>query len=462
MEPRSLEYIREAVSGRLAGTGSALVKGISTDSRSVREGDCFVAISGEKFDGHEFVAQVLEKGAAGVVIREDRVHQGGLNGPYITVADTRRALGQLARRYRHDFALPVVAVAGSNGKTTTKELIASVLRRKFATLWSEASFNNDIGVPLTLLKLEGRHEAAVFELGTNHPGELAPLVRMVQPEIGVITSIGREHLEFFGSLEGVAEEEGWLAELLPASGMLFINGDSEWSRVIAARTKARVATVGTHPSNQWRAVKTTIHEHGSVFTVEAPSPRFSGNYELRLLGQHQITNALLALAVGARFGLEPDEIRAGLMEAEPPKMRLQMWEANGVRVLDDAYNANADSVIAALQTLHDYPATGRRIAVLGDMAELGKYTEEAHIEVGRRAAELGVDQLFAVGEWAEETVSAARSAGLESASAFRTAELVVPELASFVHAGDLVLLKASRAAGFERVSLALKKYFQTC
>src|ERR1044071_5736174 len=239
MEPRSLEYIRQAVSGRLTGPATTLAKGVSTDSRTVGKGECFLALAGDKFDGHNFLAEVLEKGAAGVIIGEDRVPPAGLNGPYITVVDTRRALGQLAARYRSDFKLPVVAVAGSNGKTTTKELIAAVLQRKFSTLWSEASFNNDIGVPLTLLKLEGHHEAAVFELGTNHPGELAPLVRMVQPEVGVITSIGREHLEFFGGLEGVAEEEGWLAELLPHSGTLFINGDSEWAPVIARRTKAK-------------------------------------------------------------------------------------------------------------------------------------------------------------------------------------------------------------------------------
>src|ERR1043166_9542108 len=411
MQPRSLEYIRDAIAGRLTGPGSVLAKGVSTDSRTVGEAECFVSLAGDKFDGHNFVAEVLEKGAAGVIIGEDRVPASGLNGPYITVVDTRRALGQLARRYRTDFALPVVAVAGSNGKTTTKELIASVLRRKFATLWSEASFNNDIGVPLTLLKLEGHHEAAVFELGTNHPGELAPLVRTVQPDVGVITSIGREHLEFFGGLEGVAEEEGWLAELLPPSGTLFINGDSEWSTVVARRTRARVVFCGLSSANEWRAAETTISDAGSVFTVVAPSPRYSGRYSMRLLGRHQITNGLLALAVGARFGLEPDEIRRGLVEAQTPKMRLQLWEANGVRVLDDAYNANADSMMAALQTLRDFPTTGRRIAVLGDMAELGEFTEEAHVEVGRRAAELGLDQLLTVGEWAEETASAARPDG---------------------------------------------------
>src|SRR4051812_8329047 len=205
MEPRSLEFIREAVSGQLTGSATTMVTGLSTDSRTVRAGDCFVAVQGEKFDGHNFVADVINKGAAAVMVAEDRVPNITLSSALITVADTRRALGQFGARYRADYKLPVVAVAGSNGKTTTKELIASVLRQKFSTLWSEASFNNDIGVPLTLLNLEDHHTAAVFEIGTNHPGELAPLVRMAQPTIGVITSIGREHLEFFGDLNGVAE-----------------------------------------------------------------------------------------------------------------------------------------------------------------------------------------------------------------------------------------------------------------
>ena len=455
MEARSVEYICEAVSGRLEGLGTGIVTGISSDSRTVRQGDCFIAVTGEKFDGHTFVGEALKKGAAALMLAKDRIPEAGLKGPIITVADTRRALGQLAARYRNDFQVPVIAVAGSNGKTTTKELIASVLRQKFATLWSEASFNNDIGVPLTLLKLEGRHEAAIFELGTNHPGELAPLIRMVQPQIGVITSIGREHLEYFGDVAAVAEEEGWLGELLPAAGTLFINGDSAWAPMIAQRTKAKVVLVGLAPNNEWRAAQTTVGDNGVVFTVNAPHTRYSGTYSVQLLGAHQVTNALLALAVGARLGLEPEELRRGLATAEQPKMRLQLWERNGVRVLDDAYNANADSTLAALQTLHDLPVEGRRIAVLGDMAELGEHTQTAHREVGRRAAELGIDKLFTVGRWAGETAAAARAGGMEDVSVCTDVALVIEELKNFIQTGDLLLLKGSRVAGLERVGAAL-------
>ena len=211
----------------------------------------------------------------------------------LVVDDARAALGRLAAAYRREFDLPVIAVGGSNGKTTAKELIASVLRQKLATLWSEASFNNDIGVPLTLLRLEKSHQAAVLEAGTNHPGELAPLVKMIQPKYGVITNIGREHLEFFGDVAGVAQEEGWLAELLPADGKLFVNGDNEWTEQIVRRTRATVVRVGLGEKNDWRAKGIRLDKNGVTFRVEAPKAEFSGEYRINLLGRHQVTNALV-------------------------------------------------------------------------------------------------------------------------------------------------------------------------
>ena len=434
-----------------------MVGRVCTDSRQVKEGDLFVALRGDRFDGHLFLTDVAEKKAVAAVVDRSALPVPSLNLSVIAVADTRAALGRLAAQYRGDFNLPVVAVAGSNGKSTTKELLASVLRQKFTTLWSEASFNNDIGVPHTLLKLERSHQAAVLEVGTNHPGELAPLVAMIRPQFGVITSIGREHLEFFGDLNGVVEEEGALAELLPADGKLFLNTTSELAERIAKRSRAPVVRLGPNPDNDWSVGHIEVDDHGTVFVVNAPRSDFNGEFRLRLLGRHQVWNALLAIAVGAEMGLSADEVRRGLMECRPLKMRLQLWKANGIRVLDDSYNANADSMLAALQTLRDLPCLGRRIAVLGDMAELGAQSASAHTEVGRRAAELGVNSLFAVGKMASLTAQAAREAGLADVSEFANVTEASPAVQRIVRNDDLVLLKASRVIGLERLSEALRQ-----
>jgi len=430
---------------------------ISTDSRTIEPGDLFVALTGEKFDGHNYLAEVAAKGAAAVVIESGRRPAELPASGVIEVSNTRDALGRLAAAYRSEFDLPIVAVGGSNGKTTTKELIASVLRQKLPTLWSEASFNNDIGVPMTLLKLTEKHRAAVLEVGTNHPGELLPLVKMIQPRFGVVTTIGREHLEFFGDVAGVAAEEGSLGEALPAAGKLFLNGDNEWTDRLAARTPATVVRVGLNAGNDWRAQAVQMRTQCMTFRVDAPAAEFSGNYRVNLLGRHQVTNALFAIALGAELGLSREEIVRGLETCEPPKMRMQFWEtSNGVRVLDDAYNANADSMAAALQVLQELSCKGRRIAVLGDMAELGAQREAAHLEVGRLAAGAGVDQLVAVGAMAGVLARGARDAGLNRVLEIAEVEAAGGALRKFLKPGDVVLLKASRSTRLERVAEALR------
>ncbi|MDB6064341.1 MAG: UDP-N-acetylmuramoyl-tripeptide--D-alanyl-D-alanine ligase [Pedosphaera sp.] len=456
MDSRSLKFVASACAGeQLIGSLETVVKQVCTDSRLVQAGDLFFALAGERFDGHEFLAQVAEKGVAAVVVDRTRA-PATLPCAVIGVDNPRQALGRLAARYRAEFSLPVIAVAGSNGKTTTKELLAAVLRQKFETLWSEASFNNDIGVPLTLLKLQKSHRVAVLEVGTNHPGELAPLVRMVRPGLGVITSIGREHLEFFGDIAGVAEEEGWLAELMPVGGKLFGNGDDEWTRRVSKRSRATVVAVGFREENDWRVGPVALDEQGATFQVNAPTARFSGEYRINLVGRHQIVNAMFAVAIGAELGLSKSEIQKGLAECKPAKMRLESWNWNGVCVLNDAYNANADSVLAALQTLSEMPCGGRRVAVLGDMAELGAHTPAAHEEVGRKAAELGLDQLFAVGKMAGVTAEAARSAGMKAVVEFADMTATTEEVKRFLKTGDVILLKASRASRLERLAEALK------
>ena len=457
METRSLKFAAEACAAELRrGSGDALVQRVCIDSRQAQPGDLFFAIKGERFDGHDFLNEVVRKGVAAIVVERKKVPAQLPECGVLVVDDVRAALGKLAVAYRRDFKLPIVAVGGSNGKTTVKELMASVFRQKLATLWSEASFNNDIGVPLTLLRLEKSHQAAVLEAGTNHPGELAPLVKMIQPKYGVVTNIGREHLEFFGDIAGVVQEEGWLAELLPADGALFVNGDNEWTEQIAKRTRAKIVHVGLDKKNDWRAHSIRLGKNGVTFRMDAPKAEFTGEYRIHLLGRHQVVNALFAAAVSGELGLGRPEVRDGLAECKPPKMRLQFWEAGGIRVLDDAYNANADSTLAALETLCDLPLQGRRVAVLGDMAELGVHSEAAHAEIGRRAAELGIGQVFAVGKMAGVTAKAAREAGLTRVIEFVDVEAAVKAVKDFLKAGDVVLLKASRTSRLERVAEALK------
>jgi UDP-N-acetylmuramoyl-tripeptide--D-alanyl-D-alanine ligase len=457
VEARSLQQTAEACGGILRrGKPGVIVQGVSIDSRQVKAGEVFFAIRGDRFDGHGFLREVAAQGAAAVVIERGRAPDPLPDCAVVAVEDTRQALGKLASAVRLARSLPVVAVGGSNGKTTVKELLAAILGRRFCTLKSEASFNNDIGVPLTLLKLDGAHQAAVLEAGTNHPGELAPLLEMIQPRHGVITSIGREHLEFFGDVAGVAQEEGMLAECLPADGTLFINGDSEWTEPICQRTRAAKIRAGVGDKNDWRARSVRLDKSGLTFRVEAAQAAFNGEYRVNLLGRHQAVNALLAMAVAAELGLTPAEVRAGLADCQPLKMRMQFWEVNGIRVLNDAYNANADSTLAALQTLCDLPLQGRRVAVLGDMNELGAHGGEAHQEVGRRAAELGVGQLFAVGKMAAVTAGAARKAGLTRVMEFAGVEAAILAVKSFLKPGDVVLFKASRSCHLEKIAETLK------
>ena len=457
METRDLTFVVAACDGELVkGDPETLVHRVCTDSRTAQTGDLFFALPGEHFDGHNFLGEVAKRGSAAVVIEHKRRPAKLPACAVVVVNDTRQALGRLAVAYRRDFTLPLIAVGGSNGKTTTKELIATVLRQKVATLWSEASFNNDIGVPLTLLRLEEMHQAAVLEVGTNHPGELVPLLKMIQPKFGVITNIGREHLEFFGDLAGVLNEEGQLAQVLPQDGRLFVSGDDEWTEQLVHRTQAGVVRVGLNEDSDWRAHSVRPDTKGVAFRVDAPNPELNGEYRINLLGRHQVVNALFAIAVGAELGLNREEIQRGLAECQPPKMRLQFYEVGGIRVLDDAYNANADSMAAALETLKELPCKGRRVAVLGDMAELGAHSEAAHAEVGRRTAETGVGQLLAVGKMAPVMAQGARDAGLTRVMEFADVEATVAALKTFLKTGDVVLLKASRATRLERIAEVLR------
>lgn len=458
MLPLTLHEIAASCGGELArGAPEVEVCRVVIDSRAVQPGDLFLAVRGERFDGHEFSVEAARRGATARLGERRKWVATTSDLPTVLVDDSRRALTEVAAYHRLRFRIPVVAVGGSNGKTTTKELIAATLNPRFSTLASEASFNNDIGVPLTLLKLDARHQAAVIEAGTNHPGELAPLVRLIAPRFGVITSVGREHLEFFADVDGVCLEEGSLAELLPADGVLFTGASATIATKLARRTCARVLRAGWDTHCDWRVVSCRVEDAGTTFTVAAPQRAFSGDYRLRLLGRHQVVNALLALAVAAELDLSPEEARAGLATCLPPKHRMQLWTASGVRVLDDCYNANADSMLAALETLAALPVAGRRVAVLGDMAELGSHSEAMHREVGAAAARVGLAEVLIIGSNAHHTADAAQRGGLKSVTIAVSVEDAVKRLLDVLAPGDAVLVKASRSARLERLVELLRE-----
>ena len=460
MEPRTLGFIAESCQGQLlAGERSACVSRVCTDSRLAKPGDLFVAIEGDRFDGHNYTGQALGQGAVAALVNRARLVQAD-ERPVIQVDETRQALGQLAARYRQDFDLPVIAIGGSNGKTTTKEILAELLGQRFDTLFSEASFNNDIGVPLTLLRLQDSHRAAVVEVGSNHPGEMESLLTIVRPTIGVLTSIGREHLEFFGDLYGVIREEGALAEVLPEEGCLFVNGDIEGLDAILERCRCRVVTVGESASCDWRLTRIEPSAEGTQFEIISPKGDRNGVHRVNLLGRHNAQNAALAMAVAVELGLSQEELYQGLQDCRPASMRMQTQTLGGVSVINDAYNSNPDSLQAALETLRAFPVRGKLFAVLGDMAELGVWSEPAHVEAGQQVAKLGLNGLIAVGEWADTMVRAAQLAGLANVAAFEDATHTGKALAMKLNPGDVVLIKGSRSAKLERVMEALEEALQ--
>lgn len=457
----SLQRIAHAIDGQLDGPATAEVHRVCTDSRQVVEGDLFWALRGPRYDGHAFLGQVWERGASAAVIDRAPEAPPPPRRGIIRVADSRQALGRLAAVWRRQLTLPVVAVAGSNGKTTFKEILATVLRQRFATHASPASYNNDIGVPLTLLGLEPNHQAAVVEAGTNHPGELDPLLSIIQPRFGVLTWLGHEHLEFFGDLEGVIREESALLRHLPPEGRLFLNWDAPGMERLRGQASVPVDTVGWRAGADWRLRWAVIDWAGCWFEVRAPERGWSGEYFVPLLGRHTVGLAALAMAVAARLGMTPEEARGGLAACRPAPMRMIPVECGPWRLLVDCYNANADSMIAALQTLEDISGERRRVAVLGPMAELGARSAAEHERVGRAAANAGVQLLVVVGSTATSLADGARAAGLSAVAVCPDTRAALDVLETVLQPGDAVLVKASRAAHFETLVEGLQQRWAT-
>ncbi len=448
MERTDIKTIARWAHGSVVGGDPAVaVETICTDSRALKSADLFLALRGENFDGHAFLSEAAKRGAMGAIV--DAVPCDLPEGfVVIEVKDTLRALQEVAAQYRRSLPMQVVGITGSNGKTSTKDLTGAVLEQHFQVTKTVGNLNNHIGLPLTLLRSRASDQIGVFEMGMNHPNEIAPLAAISAPDVAIITNIGLAHIEFMGSREAIALEKGMLAEALQPSGTVILNADDEFSKGIAARTKADAIYCGID-AGDIRATDIRQDFAGMKFRICADDR--SVEAELPVPGMHMVRNALLAVAAGRVFGLSLEECAEGLRKLQLTKGRLEQKIINGVQVLDDTYNANPDSVSAALCTLAEMPALGRRIAVLGRMGELGVQSESGHRLVGEVAARLGIDCVIAVGDEPAWTADEARNAGVEKVFKFATAEEAIGALRNIAKPGDVVLVKGSRSSRMERI-----------
>lgn len=432
------------------------LKRVSTDSRTVAAGDLFVAIRGERFDGHSFIDEVFRRGALAAVVdyKSDLVPFVGK--PFLVVENTVHALGAVARMHRQKFKIPVLAVAGSNGKTTTKDMITAVLKKKMNVLSSEGNLNNHIGVPMTMLRLTQKYQAAVIEIGTNHPGEIEYLCSILQPTHGIITNVGREHLEFLHSIEGVAQEEGALFNFLrKGKGIAFVNSDDSHVRVSARRMK-RTVTYGFHTRKA--VVRGTILKTSrsgcNTISFSTKGKNKTNGISLRVPGEHNAMNALAATAVGHSLGVSEKVIANTLSHFRPTEKRMEVLNLGGVLVLNDTYNANPDSMIAAVQTLDRTVVRGKKIAVLADMLELGEQSEKEHARVGAEIAHLGVDYVLTFGEYARFIHE---ECGNVQTVHYDQKNMLAEYLAELITAGDAVLVKGSRGMRMEDIVMFLEE-----
>jgi UDP-N-acetylmuramoyl-tripeptide--D-alanyl-D-alanine ligase len=432
---------------------------VCIDSRKLKPGDVYWALKGGNFDGHAFVEQGFQKGGIAAVVEKEWLDRNGKPARvYVPVGDTQEALTALARGYAARFRIPKIGVTGSNGKTTTKDMIASVLRRAGRVLATEGNFNNHVGLPLTLFGLRSQHRYAVLEMGMNHPGEIRVLSQTAAPTLAVVTNIGFAHLEGMGSREAIRDEKLSIIAGFPnGRGTLFLNADDPYLYGFRAPSKVKVATFGVH--------RGTVRPDDLRLGPDGCATFRVGRTEFRLTvpGLHNVYNALAAIAVGLHLRVPKSEIAAALAAFAPPKNRMQTRRVHGVTVLDDCYNANPSSMRAALETLAAHQARGRRVAVLGDMLELGDESQRLHEEVGRFLAETGVDELFTFGTLSRHLNQAARAKGLPRRAArhYSDFDLMMADLSASLAPGDVLLVKGSRGVKLERVAEGLKEALPT-
>jgi len=454
---QNLRYLYAQNLNRLKGK---TIRGVSTDSRAVKEGEIFFAIRGNKFNGHDFVDAAFDKGAVIAVVEKEWFTQNAdrfSNKPIVVIDNTVQALGELANIYRRKFDIPILAITGSNGKTTTKEMVAVVLSQKFKVLKTEGNLNNQIGLPLMLFQLNAKHEVAVLEMGTNHFGEIKSLCKIAEPTHGLITNIGCAHLEFFGNLKGVAREKAdlfrWIANL-GTQGLAFVNTDD---RLIVQHSKILKKKLSYGFNSRSDIVgkflgMNQLSQPSFAIIDKARKRRFQ--VTLQIAGKHNIYNALAAATVGLEFGVRISSIKSALEHYAGSYQRMEVLKIDGVTILNDTYNANPDSTIAALDTLRNMQCDGKKIVVLGDMLELGARSSEEHKKIGLQVADFGFRYLLTFGPESKFTAEAARGK-VRHAHHFEDKQSLSNQLCNIIEKGDIVLVKGSRGIKMEEVVNAL-------
>ncbi|MDL2122699.1 MAG: UDP-N-acetylmuramoyl-tripeptide--D-alanyl-D-alanine ligase [Deltaproteobacteria bacterium] len=460
--PWTTAEILEATKGDLlCGDIKHTFEGVSIDSRTISANELFIAIKGNVYDGHSFASDVISSGVRGLIISKDKVcDPAGTDWQdkgivCVKVNDTTKALGDLGSFNRMRTDVSVVAITGSNGKTTTREMTASVVSTRYKTLSSKGNFNNEIGLPLTLLDLKNSHQWAVLELGMNRPGEIDRLGEICIPDIGVITNIGFAHLEGLGSIEGVMNAKGELLKRIKPEGTAVLNADDSRVLYLSTKTSKKVLYFGLSEDARIKALNVNETTTGISFTLVLPEERIP--IELKVHGGFMVSNALAAASVGYIIGLSSEEIKAGLEYFQPVKGRINIFDVRGVHIIDDTYNANPDSMEAAIRTLSSLKGNSRGILVAGDMLELGEHAESMHRKIGALSARSNIARLYITGEFAEAVANGAGKEDKNSIDIFIGAkEEIVEDLKKSLLPGDWVLVKGSRAMGMEKIVEGLK------
>lgn len=445
--------LKEAVAacgGRYVGDSGALDKEVTfvtSDSRTASAGGLFVAFRGERVDGHDFMAECLQKGCVAVISQREPISDEEM--PCIVVDSSLRAIGALAAWHRSRFDIPVIGVTGSVGKTTAKEMIAAVLSQRYDTHRTEKNFNNELGVPWTLLRLEDRHQVSVVEMGINQFGEMERLTQMVRPSLAVFTLIGEAHLEYLGDLEGVLRAKGAIVQGMPRDGLVVLNGDDE--RLRAFEPGLRRVTYGKGSDNDIRAENIASDGlAGTHFTLRHPDGAF--DVTISGYGTHLVYAALSAAAVGLILGLTGEEIARGIAQYRTVGDRARVMSAGKVTIISDCYNANPNSMRSAIDSMQSMP--GRHVCILGDMLELGAHTKDLHRQIGEYAVRGGAKLVVGCGPLGEHIAEGAKASGGQTLH-FPTREALILALRDFIQPGDVVLVKASRGMALEKVVSAL-------